>query len=840
MLNPTDDLDAPDGRTVFVTRARGQWYVTLGASGTPEPATTGTVVHHVAVAGPCPAVRWSSAWDEPAAADRGRDHLVATITGIATGGFLAVEGVHGETLLLAPADLELLDNLDRPEGWRPTDDPRAVDLADRLAAAGLLTEFRPVQRPEHQDADGPATPVTGPSERRPDPGPPGRIPVYAPWHPESGPVLALGMLTAAVRHLDGGRLNERFEIRVPETADECLADLATRSGPAVLLCSDYVWTLGANLELARAARARCPELFVVHGGPSCPRYEGDAERFLDDHGEVAHVLARGEGEPTLVDLLGRIGPYLDGGPSAVPGDVLRDVAGITFRDPTTGEVVRTEDRDRIATLDDLPSPYLTGEFDHIPVEAWRKAMAIETNRGCPYGCTFCDWGSATMSRIRKFDIDRVRAELQWAADRGVVSINVTDANFGIMSRDVEIARHIAALRRTRGNPQFVAYYPAKNTTKHLAAVMDVLMEAGVGPSAPLSLQSTDPATLEAIARANISNEHFVALAAEFRRRELPLQGELILGLPGQTVESYLADLQFLLDHEITPRTWPLQVLPNAPMNDPEYRDRFAIDIDARNLVRGTSTATADDRARMMRLRNMEAVVERYGLLRHVLRFLQWDHGIAATSVMTHLVDLLEDRPDSYPVLAWTLGNWDLHPAPAMGWTSFYDDARRVVVEELGVAPDTALDTVLRLQQFLMPVPGRSLPDTVDLGHDYVAYYRSATDGLYRDGQARPPDRPLADYGPATFTVEADPLALCTTGLVINLASGSSRDELLPGDFVLGANSANELQSPLTRFLPWVAACGVRPVLPDDLTRPEGTEGADVAAPGAVPVELGRR
>ena len=47
-------------------------------------------------------------------------------------------------------------------------------------------------------------------------------------------------------------------------------------------------------------------------------------------------------------------------------------------------------------------------------------MAIlETNRGCPYGCTFCDWGSATLSRIRKFDLDRVFAELEWCAQHEV-------------------------------------------------------------------------------------------------------------------------------------------------------------------------------------------------------------------------------------------------------------------------------------------------------------------------------------------------------------------------------------------------------------------------------------
>ncbi len=79
--------------------------------------------------------------------------------------------------------------------------------------------------------------------------------------------------------------------------------------------------------------------------------------------------------------------------------------------------MQTAARDRIADLDSLPSPVLTGLFDgFIPAGGERAGLILETNRGCPYGCTFCDWGSATLSRIRQFDLDRVFAELDWCAE----------------------------------------------------------------------------------------------------------------------------------------------------------------------------------------------------------------------------------------------------------------------------------------------------------------------------------------------------------------------------------------------------------------------------------------
>lgn len=695
---------------------------------------------------------------------------------------------------------------------------RLAPLRERLERrhTSSPTVHRSTEAPAERDADpGGGPPVPADDVWRGDDGRTGRIPVYAIWHEGVGPLLSLGMLTAAARHHDGGALTDRYEIRRPETAQEFLDDLRRRGpGPAVLLCSDYVWSLEQNLAAARSALALNPDLVVIHGGPSCPKYEGDAEAFLDTHGPVAHVLTRGEGEHLLCELLNTLAPTSTTGLANPAGPVidhtaLAAIAGVTFRTPD-GTTVRTPDRDRITNLDELPSPYLTGEFDHIPASAWNYCMSVETNRGCPYGCTFCDWGSSTLSRIRKFDIDRVTAEIQWAADRGVMSLNIPDANFGIMSRDVDTARRIADIRRRTGFPQLISYYPAKNTTKHLTRIMDILLEAGVAPAATLSLQSSDPATLEAIQRSNISVDHYVALAADYRRHGYPLQGDLLLGLPGQTYEGYRRDLQFNLDHEITPRTWQVRILPNAPMNDPEYREEFRIVSDEWHRIVSTSTFSEEDRARMMRLRNVEIITERLGVLRHVMRWLQWDHGIPATDLMDHILEVTSSAPRRFPHLTWVVEYFDLHPTVPVGWTTFYDEIRQLVVQDYRVEDGGALDTVLALQQFLMPAPGREFPATITLAHDYLAYYRDATRSLYTTGHAGRPERPLRDHPPATFTVTDDPLHLCDDGLRF---AGDSRDELMEGDFLIGANSSYELLSELTRMSPFLASLGMSPPLP---------------------------
>src|SRR5205085_11837312 len=135
-----------------------------------------------------------------------------------------------------------------------------------------------------------------------------------------------------------------------------------------------------------------------------------------------------------------------------------DVVGITYRG--VDSIIHTEDRPRILDLDRLRSPYLDGWFSSEHAMTWVAAI-VETNRGCPYGCTFCDWGSATLSKIRKFDLDRLTAEMEWAAERGIQAWAVADANFGIMSRDVEVASRIVEIRERTGVPSFFGFNVAK-------------------------------------------------------------------------------------------------------------------------------------------------------------------------------------------------------------------------------------------------------------------------------------------------------------------------------------------------------------------------------------------
>src|SRR6185295_14169663 len=92
---------------------------------------------------------------------------------------------------------------------------------------------------------------------------------HAGWLP-----LALGMIAAYARSHQGGILDQHFEI-VPEflCSPRAVFDAVARRGPGILLMSDYEWTIRENLPLSARLRELFPEMIIVHGGPSAPKYE---------------------------------------------------------------------------------------------------------------------------------------------------------------------------------------------------------------------------------------------------------------------------------------------------------------------------------------------------------------------------------------------------------------------------------------------------------------------------------------------------------------------------------------------------------------------------------------
>jgi hypothetical protein len=578
------------------------------------------------------------------------------------------------------------------------------------------------------------------------------------------PPLGLGLIVAYATVYADGLLDEFYELRREWVwLDERLADNTAR--PAVYLFSNYLWSHAQCMQVSEQVKRLSPNSITIHGGPDTPKYAEDVEQYFRDHPSV-DVTVRGEGEATAVAVLDALRAVI--GQERPDLSVLAGVPGITYRDGD--RVVRTPDRERITDLDAIPSPFLTGLFDaYGEVPGWISAVT-ETNRGCPYGCTFCDWGSATLSRMRQFSTERVYAEIDWCARNGMFCIGPADSNFGIFPRDVAIAERIAEAKRRYGYPKVFGVSYAKNSVKHLQHIIQTMAEAGILSHGILSLQTMDPDTLAVVRRSNIKTERYDQLAVEFRRSGLPLFVDLMLGLPGSTAESFRGDLQQCVDREVQVRIPQTTLLINSPMNDPAYRAEHGIETDepfqpgVPRLVVASKSLPRADRDALVRLRLMFLLFENFGVLRQVSRFVRQETGIGEVALYERLRVDTERDPERWPMLRLLAAVAPAIMAAPGSWGLVIDELRTYLVHEIGVADDDALDTVLAVQRALLPAHGRALPATLELRHDYAQWYAAvleAKEGALRDRWTEVVPR-LRELPPATFTVDDPDGGVCRT------------------------------------------------------------------------------
>src|SRR2546421_5977107 len=257
--------------------------------------------------------------------------------------------------------------------------------------------------------------------------------------------------------------------------------LAIDSDVYALSC--YVWNMGLMRSLLRRLREARPHAQVVLGGPQVMHHAG---RYLDPTDEGVTVC-NGEGEATFAAYLRELA---DARPD------LSRVQGISIcRD---GQVLTTASRPRIEDLDTIPSPFLGGV---IPADY--SMSILETNRGCPYHCAFCYWGAATNDRVYRFDEERVRADISWMSRNGIIFLYIADANWGMLRQDIDLSRHIADCARQHRLPNVVYFSAAKNKPQAVTRITEILQDAGLIASQPVSMQTLEPESLHVIARSNI-------------------------------------------------------------------------------------------------------------------------------------------------------------------------------------------------------------------------------------------------------------------------------------------------------------------------------------------------
>ena len=222
-------------------------------------------------------------------------------------------------------------------------------------------------------------------------------------HRTSEENLGLSYLTAVLRKsgynieiIDGwlGNLSD----------EEVLRRILNDKEVAIVGVSCYMSNNDKSIELAKMIRKNRPEIKLMCGGFG-PSF--NPKKFVKDG--VFDIAMIGEGEKTIVE----VSDYFTGNSDRK----IEEIKGIAFE--KDGGIVKTEKRDLISNLDDIPFP----ARDTMNMAKDRKSTVnILTARGCMGNCLFCSVNAfnklSNGSKWRGRSVDSIVNELEQLQNMG--------------------------------------------------------------------------------------------------------------------------------------------------------------------------------------------------------------------------------------------------------------------------------------------------------------------------------------------------------------------------------------------------------------------------------------
>ncbi len=409
--------------------------------------------------------------------------------------------------------------------------------------------------------------------------------------------------------------------------------------PFLVGFSSYMWNIEYNKCLAQKIKERFPSCIVLFGGQQIP----DESSMLETYPFI-DILIHREGEVPFRDLLRAL----------MNGTPLSEVDCLSYRE--NGQVFETPQT--LSKEFDFPSPYASGFFDELMARNpdTNFISMVETNRGCPNHCAYCSW--AGKSKVRLFPLERVYGDIEWIVRHKMEFLGFSDANFGLFPRDEQIVDKIIEYKKTTGYPQVFQVSFDKNSSDRVFRISKKLNENRMDKGVTLSFQSMSAEVQENIFRSNMHIDQYKQLIDLYASAGIPSYTDLILGLPGETRESYRDGIEKLLDYGQHAALFVhlCEWLPCAPMAQKAYMEKYAIryskipinqphrSLDLSDgipeysrIITTTSTMTREDWKYMVLFSTCVLCFHHLGMLQFVSRYLYHAHDIPYTSFYDDLL-----------------------------------------------------------------------------------------------------------------------------------------------------------------------------------------------------------
>lgn len=368
----------------------------------------------------------------------------------------------------------------------------------------------------------------------------------------------------------------------------------------IYLFSSYIWNYDVCDDLAKLIKQQNPTSICVLGGPQVGTHD---PLFLSKRYMYDYILTPTKPGEVFVQEL--IDSYFDYSGYPNVDDISWELRSDKKCDQFMPDYSVYEDH-----LD-----YLIETREYARLHKLEPFCIIETTRGCPYACTYCEWGGGIDSKIYKKPVEVVKQDLLALKKAGFRDVYLTDANFGAFKeRDLEIFKFAW---ENGVNCTDISTMKSKDLKRRIDLVDAWFSVVGSGPEThspiinskegglilvvgsgealefsedqkyvsivpTVSIQSISDEAMKVARRADLSYADKIKLSEHIRKRchdeGYPVPAiELIMGMPGSTLDDFYAEWEIMWNFKAwTSYRHDYMFLPDAHMTDPDYLNRYNI------------------------------------------------------------------------------------------------------------------------------------------------------------------------------------------------------------------------------------------------------------------------
>ena len=454
--------------------------------------------------------------------------------------------------------------------------------------------------------------------------------------------LAIGMLWQAAQQDPVNQQKWQLAHIVYNKAVDIDSTAQQLAASNVVSMSTYIWNIEFQMTLARAIKKYNPMCFILVGGPEI----SPNSTIWQDYPGCIDLAIMGEGDTAFTKFLRQW-----------PNYNVAEIPGGWTTEYYSGEAPR------VADLAPLPSPYLTGFYDDIVQEELDKGKYIQavlqTNRGCPYHCTFCEEGKDYKNKMFFYDEDRIRAEIDWCGRNHVEYLSLADDNWGISARDVELMKFICETQLKYGYPKTLDATWAKNAPERILEMSKIDKQMGTNliRGITIALQSTNTSTLTAIKRFNLVDSRQVEFNKKLLDLQVPTYVEMIWPLPLETLDSFLRGVDSIIDSNTANwlAVYPLKINQSSDLYDDYSKDYVYPTGDpdqdvnedcypSKNTIPYANTwASHDDVVQGHAVFGWVAAMHYFGFAHPILTWLRKNYSYSTTDTVLKFKNFLKSR-----------------------------------------------------------------------------------------------------------------------------------------------------------------------------------------------------